>query len=224
MKIEEAYLQIVEKELEENILRNTLAAAAVAGTLATGYHIMKNDPVATVYSKQITQSISGTVKPQEEPADAEEERVKDFPRDHLLKTVTDKFNINPKKAEKIVDAALRHQKPEFPRAHHILAIAGIESSFNERAKSKLKYDPAVGLMQIRPKIWKINKKDLSTIDGQIKHGAQILHSYFQKTGDEESAIKAYNIGLTNFNRGIQHDAAHRYLKKFNSEIDRYHED
>lgn len=230
MKIEEAYLQIVEKELEENLLRNTLAAAAMAGTLATGvtgYHTTKNDPVANVYSKQITRSVSGVVQPQQiqpEQDEDDEERTKDFPREHLLKTVTDKFNINPKKAEKIVDAALRHQKPEFPRAHHILAIAGIESSFNERAKSKLRYDPAVGLMQIRPRVWNINKKDLSTIDGQIKHGAQILHSYFQKTGDEESAVKAYNIGLTNFNRGIQHDAAHRYLKKFNDEIDRYEED
>jgi hypothetical protein len=242
MKIEEAYLQIVEKELEENLLRNTLAAATLAGAAIGAYHNIQSTPDASSNINKVTKSVTGKVQSIQQAlptqlgtkklttqqdaskSSNQEEPLKDLSRDELLSNVVDRFKIHPKKAAKIVDAAIRHQKPEFPRAHHILAIIGIESSFNDRAKSKLKFDPAVGLMQIRPKIWNINKKELSTIDGQIKHGAQILHTYFKKTGDDESAIKSYNIGLTNFNKGIQKDAAHRYISKFNRELDSYYSD
>jgi hypothetical protein len=202
--IQDAYADIITQELEEGIIRNTLAAAAIVGAAATGIHMMDNSPTPT-------------------PVKLQQAAKKDFnlPHEHLLKTVTDKFNIDHDKANHIVELAKKYSHPVFPQAHHILAIAGIESSFNDKAKSKLKFDPAVGLMQTRPKVWGINPKELSTAEGQIKHGAHILNHYYEKTGSVESAVASYNIGLTNHLRGKQHSAAHRYITKFKSELSRY---
>lgn len=209
--IQEAYFQIItqEEQLEEGAIRNTLAAAGLAVSVAAGINALKQD------APQTSNEMSGKI--------TKAAASKDFnlPRDHLLKTVTSKFNVDSEKASKIVDTAIKYSHPVFPQAHHILSIVGIESSFNDKAKSKLKFDPAVGLMQIRPKTWGIDPKELSGIEGQIKHGAHILNHYYTKTGSTDSAVKAYNIGLTNFNRGKQQDAAHRYVTKFKTELSRY---
>jgi len=87
---------------------------------------------------------------------------------------------------------------------------GVESSFDKDAKSNLKYDPAVGLMQVRPKVNGIDPTELASIDGQIKHGASILHQLYSKTGDIDKTLQAYNLGLTAFNRGKR---AYHYVEK-----------
>lgn len=210
--IQEAYLHIVSQDqLDEGIIRNAIASAAIAGAAISGYNALKSDDVA-----QTQRSVVGKL---------EQSAKKDFniPHDRLVSTITSKFKIDSDKANHIAQIAAKYSHPKFPQAHHILAIAGIESSFNENAKSKLKRDPAVGLMQMRPKVWGVDKSELSTIEGQIKHGAHILHQYYKKTGSIEGAVKAYNIGISNYNRGKQLDAAHRYVSKFNDEVKRYHQ-
>lgn len=203
--IQEAYKDILTQELEEGKLKNMAIAVGAAGAIAAGTmysHINQRDKV----SPEIIQAI-------QKPA-------KKTP-DELKQTILSKFSVADDKVDEIVNAAIKHSHPVFPQAHHLLALAGIESSFNEKAVSQLKHDPAVGLLQTRPKVWNIHPKELSTIDGQIKHGAHILQTYHTKTGDIDKAIQAYNVGITNFNRGKMQDAARRYLTKFKSEVSRY---
>lgn len=196
------------EKLDEGIIKNALVAATTASAIVGGALLMKQEP-----KQEPTTGIASSIHDIKEKFN--------LPKEHLLSTVKSKFKISDDKAEQIVNTAIKHSDPVFPKAHHILAISGIESSFNENAKSKLKSDPAIGLMQIRPRIWNIDRKELSTIDGQIKHGAHILKTYHQKTGSIEHAIKSYNVGITNFLRGKKKDSANRYHDKFKSELDRY---
>lgn len=204
----QAYLQLLseQSELEEGKLKQAAIALGAAGAIAAG----------ALYSH-----IKSTEKPSPELIQAMQKPAKQDP-EYLKNVVLQKFkNVEPEKAHQIVQAALKHAHPVFPQAHHLLALAGIESSFNEQAVSKLKRDPARGLLQIRPMVWNIHPKELSTIDGQLKHGAHILKTYHDKLGDIDSAIQAYNIGITNLRKGKKRDAAARYLAKFKSEVSRY---
>ena len=111
--------------------------------------------------------------------------------------------------------AFKYEDETFPRAEHILAVVGIESSYNPASVSRLRHDPARGLMQVRPGVWNIDPSELQNIEGQIKHGAEILRLYHQKLKDEDDAVQAYNIGFTNFRRGQTNP---RYLNKFQNEV------
>lgn len=118
----------------------------------------------------------------------------------VVNIISTKYKVKPELVEQIVEIAKKYEHPDFPRAKDILAVISVESSFNPNAVSKLKRDPARGLMQVRPMTWKLPKESLATIDGQIKHGAQILRQYYVKLGDKEAALHAYNVGLTNHYR------------------------
>jgi soluble lytic murein transglycosylase-like protein len=111
-----------------------------------------------------------------------------------------------------------YQQQDFPRTEDIIAIVGIESSFRPTVKSSLKTDPAVGLMQVRPGVWKVSHKELSTIDGQIKHGANILAQYYDKIGKVEGAVMAYNVGITAYRKGKTNK---KYLNKYKTEVAMY---
>lgn len=139
----------------------------------------------------------------------------------MVKAVLSKYKtIDPKLAEQVVKLAIRYEKPTFPRAEDILAVVGIESSFKPHAVSQLKSDPAVGLMQIRPAVWKLDKEALvGSIDKQIKTGADILHKYYQRTKTPEGALQAYNVGITNYLN--KKNLNPRYVPKFERERDMY---
>lgn len=204
----QAYLQIIQEQhqLDESALKNAAIALGAAGAIAAG----------ALYSH-----IKSSEKPSPELIQAVQKPAKQDP-EYLKNVVMQKFkNVEPDKVEHIVKTAMKYAHPTFPQAHHLLALAGIESSFNEQAVSKLKRDPARGLLQIRPMVWNIHPSELSTIDGQIKHGAHILKTYHDKLGDADAAIQAYNVGITNLNKGKKRDAAARYLAKFKSEVSRY---
>lgn len=51
-------------------------------------------------------------------------------------------SVDEQELVKIFNLAKKYEKPVFPKAADILAIIGIESSFNPNAVSKLKHDPA----------------------------------------------------------------------------------
>lgn len=206
--IQEAYVAIVAQELEEGKLKDA-ALAIGAATAIAGASMMSLPTNKQEGSGKIDDVRTSLSKP-----------AKHDPT-HLASTILDKFKIDSDKAHEIVKSAIKHSDPVFPQPQHLLAIAGIESSFNQNAVSKLKHDPAIGLTQIRPKVWNIHPNELSTIDGQFKHTAHILKTYHQKTGSIEDAIKSYNVGITNFRRGKQQGAAHRYITKFNTELQRY---
>lgn len=211
--IQEAYKNIITQDLEEGKLKDAAIAIGAAAAMATGSPISDAEPKDTLAKTHQVADASNVQQSLEKPAKHDPE--------HLASTILDKFKINSDKAQEIVTSAIKHSDSVFPQAHHLLAIAGIESSFNQNAVSQLKHDPAVGLTQIRPKVWNIHPKELSTIDGQFKHTAHILKTYHEKTGNIEDAIKSYNVGITNFRRGKQQGAAHRYITKFNNELKRY---
>lgn len=181
MKIEQAYQYITEQQLEESRLKAAAIATALAGaSLLAPQHAEKSVPKIG------------------------------FDPQHSIANIASRYNIDDAKAKKIVDIAQKYAKHPFPQAHHILGTIGVESSFNERARSNLKFDPAVGLMQVRPIVTGTHPQELRDIEGQIKHGSDMLHTLYKKTGNQDTAIQAYNIGLTSYNKGKR---AVNYLEK-----------
>lgn len=112
----------------------------------------------------------------------------------------------------IVDAAQKEQVPSTL----IVAMVFTESTFNGNAKSKKN---AVGYMQVRPKWWDsktpYNLKDKYE---NLYAGAWVLGHYEEKTGNLDEAVKAYNIGLTDYNKGRSVAAADRYYGKVSAEF------
>ena len=143
--------------------------------------------------------------------------------DKLVMAVSKKYKVDSLVLKQVVAAARKYEHPDFPTAKDILAVAGVESSFNPDATSRLKQDPARGLMQFRPQVWDIPVEDLNTIDGQIKHGANILRQYYEKLGTREAALHAYNVGITNHKKSLSNPAKGnpRYVPKINKDRSLY---
>jgi hypothetical protein len=137
----------------------------------------------------------------------------------LSKSIAREYRIKPELAETIVRLAHRHEKPDFPTAADILAVIAVESSFNPNAVSRLRKDPARGLMQVRPGIWNVDPAKLQKdLDKQIRVGSNILHRYYQRFGDRDAALHAYNMGPTNVRRGKLNP---RYVGKVNDKYQQY---
>lgn len=137
----------------------------------------------------------------------------------MVKRVEAKYtDVDEELASKIVELAHKYEKPTFPRAKDILSIIGVESSFDPEAQSALKRDPALGLMQVRPGVWNINPQALEDVESQIRYGSDILHYYYKKLHNKEAAVQAYNVGLTEYNKG---NGAPQYLGKYNNEMQLY---
>ena len=137
--------------------------------------------------------------------------------DHLSKVAMSKYKIKPELAVHIATMAKKHEHPVFPKAKDLMAVIGIESSFNPNAKSRLKISPARGLTQIRPEIWGLDhKKDLATPEQQIAKSSEILASYHKRLGgDDDAAVHSYNVGVTNYKRGTGLNP--KYVDKFKNE-------
>jgi uncharacterized lipoprotein YajG len=134
-----------------------------------------------------------------------------------VSAVTDEFNINKQLAQKIVAIARQNAQPVFPKTQDILAIIGVESSFRPNVKSKLRHDPAYGLMQVRPGVWRkrIDPKSLQTIEGQIQAGVAVLSHYYTLTHTKTGAVMAYNVGITAYLNGRKN---WRYVYKYHLQL------
>lgn len=142
-------------------------------------------------------------------------------RARLKAAVLSHYNVDEKIVEEVIEHALTYEKPVFPRAEHIMAIIGIESSWRPHVRSQLEYDPAVGLTQIRPGVWKHkieNPAKLKEIKYQVKYSIEILDEYYAKLRTPEKTLIAYNVGLTAF---IEKRYDTTYLKKYMREIRRF---
>jgi hypothetical protein len=196
MKLEELF----EDQLDEISLKNAAAAIAIATSALTPSMISKHEPVKHVQQSKSVKKADSNFK-------------------ELLSSVISNYKIPSNEAEKIVSLAIKYEKPSFPKAVDILAIIGIESSFNKNAKSKLKKDPAIGLTQVRPKMWGLKPTNLkSNIELQIKTAVDILSEYHRKLGCEEKAVHAYNIGLTALKNG---QTNFNYVEKYKNELEKY---
>jgi hypothetical protein len=234
MKVNELLEQ---EQIDEIKLRHVLAGAALGAALTTGgvaghekYQAHKQE----VQAKQAQQSKEEAAKKAEKvKADAakkasdekaaKEKVAKDAQSrvDKLTKKVLEKYkhNIKEPEAKKVVKSAIKHEQGDF-KAEEMLALIGVESSFKKTAKSNLSNDKAVGLTQIRPKIWNLNATELShNVDKQISKTYEILADYKKKLGNKEDAYHAYNIGLTNFRHEKGLNPA--YPRKIKIELSRY---
>jgi hypothetical protein len=145
----------------------------------------------------------------------------------MANAIAHHYRINPDQAKEIVDAAHSEAEPVFPKAHDLLALTGVESSFNPNARAKaagpktqarIKTDTPYGLLQVRPGIWKLPSDALSTIKGQMHHGKEVLKYYYKKFhGDKEAAMNAFHMGETDFRK---HGASPVYTQKYYAELER----
>ena len=137
-------------------------------------------------------------------------------RTKYINVVVKRYKKDEQFVTRVVDLAFQYQKKDFPQASDIVSIVGIESSWDTKAKSKLRRDPALGLTQIRPGAWKhkFKKHELKDVDNQIKYAVDILHHYYKVSGNREDAIVAYNIGLKARLSGRDNP---QYLEKYSQE-------
>lgn len=142
----------------------------------------------------------------------------DLKQQAQVNRITNKYDVDKELVQQIVELAHKYEKPVFPKAQDILSIVGIESSFDPEAVSRLRKDPAVGLMQVRPGVWNIDPSEMNDVEAQIRHGSEILQWYYQKLHNKEAAIQAYNVGLTDYRQGV---GAPEYLQKFHNERQLY---
>lgn len=200
--ITKEYYAILESELEESMIKKIAATALIAGSAMLAHHaIERNNEVAAPATQ-------AEVQPKKDPS-----------REEMITHITSNYKVKQDTAEEIVDAAIKHAKPTYPKAHDIVAIAGVESSFNPSAKSNLKFDAARGVMQVRARVNGIDPKEMSTVDGQVKHGVSILHQYHQKLGNVEDSLHAFNVGITNHTRGKNPNW--KYVDKVKKELARF---
>jgi soluble lytic murein transglycosylase-like protein len=100
----------------------------------------------------------------------------------------------------------------------MLALVAVESSFDEHAVSS---SNAVGFTQVVPSVWGDEiPYDVYNPAENILAGAYVLNNYRIKCGDWQCALKAYNIGITDYKKGKQKSAAKRYVKKITEELKR----
>lgn len=191
--------QLDELDLKKALATGALAAAAVGAPY-----------LASKYASSPVEPIAAATKQAVKPAATVQE---------LASAITGKYKVDPKLAMHVAQLAKKHEKPVFPRAEDILALIGIESSFNPHAVSGLRRDPALGLTQVRPRVWGMKPTELrGNLDKQVAMAAHILDLYNQKLNSPESALHAYNMGITAFRQGKTNP---RYVQKFKNERNLY---
>jgi soluble lytic murein transglycosylase-like protein len=196
MKLSE--IKLPANRIDEINLKQSIAAALIA--LSTLSNPIKTTEIPTEFDKSSVVDNKNTDK----------ELVS------LASNIMKKYKLDINQASEYVALAKKYEKDTWPKAKDILAVIGVESSFRSNVKSNLKNDPAVGLMQVRPGVWGLKLSDLDTPEEQIKHGALILNSYYNKLGNEQDALHAYNVGITNFKRQTKLNP--KYQVKVNKEL------
>jgi soluble lytic murein transglycosylase-like protein len=104
----------------------------------------------------------------------------------------------------ILEASERHDlDPEL-----LASLVHTESTFRKHARSPV---GAIGPAQVRPEFWSqfCGAADLRDPAENIYCGAQVLSHLRDVCGDEQCALRAYNVGQYS----TQHQAARRYVAK-----------
>jgi len=211
MKLHEVLPQ---EQLDEKSLRHALAAG-ILGTSMAMPGAIADQQMSQSYERPRDEMVT-TAKRIADPFKPEINiPAPDIKRAELSRSIAKKYRVDIELVQQVVDLAYKYQDKDFPKAEDILAIVGVESSFNPDSKSNLKHDPAIGLMQVRPGIWNIDPDHLASTEAQIKYGAAILKRYYKRLGNAEDAVQAYNIGITKFRRGERNT---RYVAKYQREL------
>ena len=94
--------------------------------------------------------------------------------------------VPPVLAREIAKVAIEKSAEHNVSFHVIVAVMEVESNFDPFSVSKLKTDPARGLMQVRYNVWKeaLGMKsayDLHSVTGGIDAGTRVLRTYLDQT-------------------------------------------
>lgn len=115
-------------------------------------------------------------------------------------------------AHHITYAAYAHQVP----TNILISVISVESEFQVDVAST---KGAVGPTQVVPSVWKKHLGyDIKDPIQNIYAGAYILSNYKKECGDWGCAIKAYNVGITDYLRGKKKVAQAKYIKKVHGEL------
>jgi soluble lytic murein transglycosylase-like protein len=105
--------------------------------------------------------------------------------------------VPPILAKEISKVTLQEAEKHNVSFHVIVAVMEVESNFDPFSVSKLKNDPARGLMQVRYNVWKDvlgikSAYDLHSITGGIDAGTRVLRTYLDQTeNDLEKTLYKY---------------------------------
>lgn len=132
----------------------------------------------------------------------------------LIQFVASRFKKPESLISKIVHAAQKYARTDFPKTEDILAIIAVESTYNTSARHRGSW----GLMQIEAKSHRdrYRGENLANIDTNIRVGSEVLNEYYVSMGSRPKAIMAYNVGIGSFLKGHR---PHEYLSKVNRERD-----
>lgn len=192
--------KLTEQELEEFNLRKIAGNAALAAAMIMPTAMHKDRDVYPTKQEIQTHTM----------------RKHTTKVDRISDKISKKYKVPQKFAKKVVTLAQKHADPVFPKAEDLIALIGVESNFNPNAVSKLKSDPAVGLTQIRPGVWNLDKEKLQgDIDHQVATAAEILKNYYSRLGNKEAALAAYNVGIGSYRNGQINP---RYVPKIKAEL------
>ncbi len=94
--------------------------------------------------------------------------------------------VPPVLAKEIAKVVLEKSAEYNVSFHVIVAVMEVESNFDPFSVSKLKKDPARGLMQVRYNVWKKtlgikSAYDLHSVTGGIDAGTRVLRTYLDQT-------------------------------------------
>lgn len=133
----------------------------------------------------------------------------------LVRHVARRYRIGEAAAERAVDAAYLAAREVGVDPLLVLAVIGVESSFNPGAQSGA---GAKGLMQIIPAYHRTRLDEYGGEDEvfdpltNIAVGTRILNEYIERAGSLEAGLQFYN--------GAASDPATRYARKVLSERER----
>lgn len=125
--------------------------------------------------------------------------------------LTNKYNLTDahyvqKLSSMIAIASIRENVPY----EIIISVMKVESNFDPQARN----GNSIGYMQVKSNIWqKEIPYNIHEPQGNILSGAYVLRKYHTETKNWSGAIKAYNIGITDFKRGARKETSIAYHTK-----------
>lgn len=137
------------------------------------------------------------------PIDLPKTTLVDIKIQKLTKYISNTFKIELGLAEYIVTTAHNYgYRNSFPTPIDILAIIAIESRFDKNVTS---HTNDKGLMQIS------YKKTLFDVETNMNDGVSLLRFSIEQLPNKDSAIQAYNVGVTGYKKGVRNIV---YLNRF----------
>lgn len=117
-------------------------------------------------------------------------RVQGYDGGYLVEYISSTFKRPYWEVQRIVRAVYFQvgESKTFPTAMDILAVMGVESSFDPNARG----EGGLGLMQINPSVHKI--ENLGSISVNVINGIRILDEYRNLSKSDDHALVYYNAG------------------------------